>query len=101
MYNIGTYLSIININDRRNEAPLLSSLSMIERIGEGFQLNQVGLRLTFVMNLLNPSDGEQFHVFLSVTLTHSHYCRADDGNCYIPYHPYDDRGGKYLSNLQR
>ena len=50
MYNIGTHLSIININDRRNEVPLLSSLSMIEGNGEEFQLNQTGLHLTFVMD---------------------------------------------------
>jgi len=47
---IGTHLSIINIDDRRNELPLLSSLLMIEGISEDFQLNQVGLCLTSVMD---------------------------------------------------
>ena len=50
MSNIGTYLSIINIDHRRNEVPPLSLLSMIEGNGEGFQLNQVNLRLTSVMD---------------------------------------------------
>ena len=64
MSNIGTHISIINIDDRRNEVTLLPSLSMIEGISEGFQLNQIGLRLTFVMdqNTLHSSV-TQLHLY--------------------------------------
>jgi len=36
----------------------------------------------------------------SIALTCQHCCRVNDGNYYIPHHPYDDRGEKYLSTRQ-
>jgi len=57
MPNINTHLSIIIIDDRRNEVLLLSSLSMIEGNVEDVQLNQVDLCLTFVMD---PNEYLQF-----------------------------------------
>ena len=50
MSNIDTHLSIIDIDDRRNEVPLISSLSMIKANSGVYQLNQVDLHLTFVMD---------------------------------------------------